>query len=307
MIYIGILAVNGVDLPIEYNINMKTEWFVMVQPGLLLIILFISLVFEDMHTKSLNILELNNKELKFQKDTIATQSIVLEELIEEKNYVIRILAHDLRNPLKNIGGLIEMMKDEKDPVQQAEYVKMIKQSSINAQNLVDKVLEMDATEQNETHLELLPIDAISLLNKVVQSMIKIGKKKQIELQPSNSIDMAMILADEAYLRAVFENLISNAIKFSNTGTKVTVESIIQDGTVQFKVKDEGPGIEPDELDKLFLKFNKLSPRPTAGESSTGLGLYLVKRYVELMKGKVWYDNSASNGATFIVELPLVTT
>ena len=74
--------------------------------------------------------------------------------------------------------------------------------------------------------------------------------------------------------------------------------------LRFQVIDEGPGIAPEEEDQLFKKFSKLSARPTAGESSTGLGLSLVKRYVELIGGKVWYEGKYGTGAIFSVEFPL---
>lgn len=105
---------------------------------------------------------------------------------------------------------------------------------------------------------------------------------------------------------IFENLLSNAIKFSEEGKNIEVIISNSDEYLLINVIDEGAGIDPSEEDKLFKKFSKLSARPTAGESSTGLGLSLVKRYVELSNGKVWHErNTNAQGAIFKVQLPLV--
>ena len=103
---------------------------------------------------------------------------------------------------------------------------------------------------------------------------------------------------------VFENLISNALKFSNRGTQVKVLVDRTEDYVKASVIDEGPGVKPEEEHLLFQKFSLLSARPTAGENSTGIGLSLVKTYVEKLDGKIWYDGKYGKGAAFVVMLPL---
>ena len=298
------LAYNRVDLPKEYNPELYTEWYVTVLPGLLLIILLIAFVFEYIQSKSLKSLEEKNKLLESQKETIASQSEELEELIEEKDYIIRILAHDLRNPLANIRSVANLMTAENDEDRQKEYLNIINQSSSSAHNLIDRVLEMDALGHETIDVNLEPVGVYEILMKVVDSMGESARKKQIEITLENCSETCRIRGERTYLAQIFENLLSNAVKFSEEGKKIRVVILNNKNRVQVKFIDSGPGIKKEEEDKLFKKFSKLSSRPTAGETSTGLGLSLVKRYVELLKGSVWHEANEMGGATFVVELPL---
>jgi signal transduction histidine kinase len=103
---------------------------------------------------------------------------------------------------------------------------------------------------------------------------------------------------------VLDNLISNAIKFSSCGKSVFVHVRGNEHSIYIEVQDEGQGISQEDQKKLFGKFARLSARPTAGESSTGLGLSIVKSMVEAMNGKIWCESEFGQGATFIVELPI---
>jgi len=109
--------------------------------------------------------------------------------------------------------------------------------------------------------------------------------------------------DKIYLRQIFENLINNAIKFSPLNKKVLITIEVCDQCFRTTIKDEGPGIKNEEKEMLFKKFTKLSNRPTGGEASTGLGLSIVKHYVELLNGKVFCDSEYGKGSSFVVELP----
>src|SRR5262249_25620667 len=112
------------------------------------------------------------------------------------------------------------------------------------------------------------------------------------------------LADYDRLVQILNNLVSNAIKFSTPDSTVTVSAERRDKAVRIRVADQGPGIPADERADLFKPFSKLSPRPTAGESSSGLGLWIVKEMATLQKGTVGVDCPADGGSIFWVELPL---
>jgi signal transduction histidine kinase len=132
------------------------------------------------------------------------------------------------------------------------------------------------------------------------------KKITIHYQCTSS---ALINADEPLLYQVFDNLISNAIKYSPLEKRVWVSASVElvEGFGQCfitRFKDEGNGIAQDEMPRLFGKFARLSAQPTGNESSTGLGLSIVKKLVEAMKGRVWCESEYGNGATFIVALPV---
>ena len=303
MLWFGWLELNGVTLPTQYNTELKSEWFISILPGLLLIVLVISSVFESVQTKALRDLELKNKLLEDQKKIIGTQSKELEKLIDDKDHIIRILAHDLKNPLANITTISNILKEEREVDQQKKFIGMIEKVSSQAQGLVNRVLDMAILEQGGIRLKLESLNVNAIVNEAVESMNELAKRKNISISQSHDERESMVCADKTYLILIFENLISNAIKFSETDQNINIDVLSKESKVHIKVMDEGPGVQPDEENLLFEKFSKLSARPTAEETSTGLGLSLVKKYAEQINGKVWYDRDASKGATFVVELP----
>ncbi len=301
MLWFGWLELKGVQLPMEYNTDLKAEWFVSVLPGLLLIILVISAVFESVQTNALKSLQKQNELLENQKETIAEQSKRLEKLIDDKDHIIRILAHDLKNPLANITTISNILKEEREIDQQKKFIAMIEKVSSQAQGLVNNVLDMATMEDGALRLKPETLSTMEVVKEAVSSLSEQARQKDIEVSIIGQD--ANVFVDRMYLMLILENLLSNALKFSKKAQKVTIETLVYDKTVMVKVMDEGLGIKPEEEGRLFEKFTKLSARPTGEESSTGLGLSLVKRYTEQIGGKVWYDRDASKGATFVVELP----
>ncbi|WP_456462635.1 ATP-binding protein [Reichenbachiella sp.] len=305
MQWFGLLALEGEQLPVEYNPEMKTAWFVSVLPGLLLIVLFIAYVFESIQRKALTELEEKNEILKKQKETIGIQSADLQKHVEEKEYIIRILAHDLKNPLSNITSLVHLLSVEENQDTRGKYVEMISQSAQKSQNLINSVLEMELSDQQSLKINWEEVDLNEMLRDMVEQMEMSAHKKQIELILENSYESAKVKGDRTYMPLIFENFISNALKFSEYNTQVKIFIEKQADLVQVKVSDQGPGINTEEQEQLFKKFSKLSARPTDGESSSGLGLSLVKRYAELLNGRVWYEGEVGVGSTFGVEFPMV--
>ena len=150
-------------------------------------------------------------------------------------------------------------------------------------------------------MQIEEFDVNSFLKDILEGENKVANEKGIKLIFDDKAPKSIVSADKTYFALIFENLLSNAIKFSPRDTEVILQTSINDSNLQIRVMDYGPGIAADEQDRLFQKFSKLSTRPTAGESSTGLGLSLVKRYSELVKASVWYEPSDEYGAVFVVE------
>ncbi|WP_425390717.1 sensor histidine kinase [Ekhidna sp.] len=301
MVWFGWLEIQGEQLPLQYNTDMKAEWFVSVLPGLLLIILVISVVFESTQTNALKSLQKQNQQLAEQKETISDQSKRLEKLIDDKDHIIRILAHDLKNPLANITTISNILKEEKELDQQRKFIAMIEKVSAQAQGLVNNVLDMATMEQGAIRLKAEMLSVKTVVNQALDLLREPAKQKNINLFV-HGVD-AMVNTDQTYLQLIFENLVSNAVKFTPQGKNVTINISADQDKVRVKIMDEGPGVLPEEENQLFEKFAKLSARPTGEESSSGLGLSLVKRYVEEIGGKVWFERGDAKGATFVVELP----
>ena len=303
MVWMGLLELQGVELPTEYNVSMRSLWFVTVVPGLLLIIMVVSLVFETTQTKALKDLQVKNTLLEQQKQTIGEQSKKLEKLIDDKDHIIRILAHDLKNPLANITTISNILKEEREVDQQKKFIAMIERVSGQAQNLVSNVLNMATMETGAIKLKPKKLSIKSVVKESIESLSEQARQKEITIDLIG--DDKTVYTDHTYLLLIFENLLSNALKFSEKGMKVEMEIRLDTDYVKVLVKDEGPGIQEDEEGQLFEQFSKLSARPTAEESSSGLGLSLVKRYTQQIGGRVWYDREESKGATFVVQLPVV--
>ncbi len=295
MIFIGILELNHFPFPIEYNDSLRSLWFLCILPGLLLIIMVVSFTFEHTMQRAM-------RDVESQKQTIEIQSLELQKLLDEKDHIIRILAHDLKNPLNNISMLSSLLEKEITGPESAELVHMIGKASNNANVLVKHVLEMATLEHSDETIKLLPIDFPSVLREVVLSFKNASEKKGISIETEDFDTYCMVQANLTYLRLVLENLLSNALKFSPPGKPIRV-SVAMTASVQVRIRDHGPGVRVNEEDLLFKKFARLSAQPTANEDSSGLGLSLVKRYMELMNGKVWFERPADGGAVFAIELP----
>jgi signal transduction histidine kinase len=226
----------------------------------------------------------------------------LEELNQEKNYLIGVVAHDLRNPLHNIFGMANVIQLNSENLtdKQNNYLQKIIDSISRINLMINKILDMKAIESNQLNLQKNPLNLVYLLKQVVDSFREEAQRKNIQLHFSHQLTEYWVEVDENYTLQVYENLISNALKFSNLDAKVFIRLQSENGLIRTEIQDQGPGIPVDEQAKLFGKFQKLSPKPTSGEHSVGLGLSIVKKYVEAMEGKVWCESQPGEGATFIV-------
>jgi signal transduction histidine kinase len=126
------------------------------------------------------------------------------------------------------------------------------------------------------------------------------KMERKKLKPVLNLNDVYAVIDKNYLLQVIENLISNAVKFSPECKNIYLNLWAHQGKVYIGIKDEGPGISPEDQKKLFLKYQPLSSIPTGGETSTGIGLSIVKKYTEMMNGEVWCESDLGKGTKFVV-------
>jgi signal transduction histidine kinase len=170
-------------------------------------------------------------------------------------------------------------------------------------SMVDHLISDAMADAFDISIRREPIDIASLVNEVADANqpLAFNKQQTIEVSaPPNSLTMC----DADRMREAIDNLISNAIKYSPIGGKITVVVTNQDNNTVIRVTDEGAGLSPEDLGRLFVRFQRLSAKPTAGESSTGLGLSIVKRIVDMHGGEVTADSGGpGRGSTFTVMLP----
>jgi signal transduction histidine kinase len=322
------LTHNGHTFPVNYDQNWSLFFMFLCSSGIILIVVMIEMIFEKNSTKALVDLQARKIELEESKEELAAQhnqileknelltaqhramlvaSEQLKELNEKKDNLLYIIAHDLKSPLANIQALVNLIKVENKNINitEREVLNMIADLSRKSQELIQKILSSENFEKIAYNLNLEKADVSHALQHVISDAQSIASHKNISIQlVKDNAKQFHALADTVYLSQIFENLINNAIKFSPLGKKVLISLEATQTIIRTEIKDEGPGVKPEEMEMLFKKFQKLSNHPTAGESSTGLGLSIVKQYTELLNGRVWCESVFGQGACFIVELPV---
>ncbi len=289
-------------------------------------------------------LKLKNQEILKQQDELQQQaeeisrfnveiSLRNEELAKanlEKNELMGIVAHDLKNPLAGIQGLTHILLMERAWNENTEQIiDQIITASKRMFGLIENLLDVNALESGVLMLSPQALDSVSIIRSVLEQVRPSAEAKGIRLEFRAQHDSLLLQADRNAFVQVSENLISNAVKYSPKGKTIHISLKVfekqEEGKLSFAsakahhftslipessylllvVKDEGPGISPEDQKKLFGKFVRLTAQPTGGEHSTGLGLSIVKKLVEAMQGRVWCESELGKGAAFIVELPQV--
>lgn len=240
-----------------------------------------------------------NKSLAEKNEQIQIQNLELNALNIEKNEMIGIVAHDLKNPLTSAMSISELFSSEEITEDQKEYLSLITKSLNRMNGLVSKILEIKVLESTSLKTNYSKVDLKQVTDQVIAALKIQSDNKNIQI--ITDLDEVVASLDRSLMIQIIDNLLSNAIKFSNHDTTVHITLKEEKQTIRLEIDDEGPGILDEDKVQLFEKFRKLSARPTDGESSTGLGLSIVKKYVEAMKGKVWCQSEFGHGAKFIVE------
>lgn len=254
--------------------------------------------------KNLIRLSEQEKELKRINLDLESSNYALKQANELKTELLNIAAHDLRNPLQSIMGFSELLepKLEADPSLQ-KYVHNIYTASQRMLHQIKEILDNAAIEAGMIQLKLKLVNITEITQQVIYHLQLSAQSKNQHIDFSTT-DPFYIFADENRLSEIIENLISNAIKYSPKNKRIGVSIYKKSQTIALAVQDEGPGFTLSDKQKIFGKFQRLSARPTGGETSTGLGLSIVKQLVELHHGKIWVESEEGNGSTFVIEFPM---
>jgi len=237
------------------------------------------------------------------RDLVA-QTKIAQDANKFKSQLLSLAAHDLKSPLISIRGFVGLLRQEVDAMpESAEKADSIQRLSQNMLNLINELLESAELETGKIQLMKKPVD-VSLLALTIADLNKplAEKKRQRITLALDDSGECVVEADVNRLQEAMENLVTNAIKYSPQGKSIFISVRRRGLVVQFSVRDEGPGISADDLPKLFERFQRLSSRPTGDETSSGLGLYIVKQIVDLHGGRVWAETEEGKGSTFSIEL-----
>ncbi len=238
---------------------------------------------------------------------------ILEELKivnEQKNEFLGIAAHDLRSPLGAVLGFVELVVEDirNDRFKKEDVINdlsMVLKSGRDMVQLISDLLDISAIESGKVSLELHKENMYSILEECEKMNRKAAMVKNIALEIDKRPDLPQITVDKIRIVEVMNNLVSNAIKYTYPGGRVHVFCETEPSLVVTHIEDTGQGLSEKDLREIFTSFKKLSARPTAGETSTGFGLAIVKKIVELHHGKVWVDSQLGKGSRFSFSLPVM--
>jgi signal transduction histidine kinase len=216
-----------------------------------------------------------------------------------------MMSHDLKTPIARIQGMSDVILIDPAPLssQQREAVDTIKQSSDDLLKFINAILNYGRIESEGVQLHLQSRDINQLLKDVIRKHEFLAKIKRIQIV-SELEPLFPISVDPELMKQVLSNLIENAIKYSPEDTKILVSSEERDNKIVVQVADQGPGIPPEELSNIFMKFFRSKNTKSSPIKGSGLGLYLAKYFTELHNGAIFVESSIGNGSTFTVELPL---
>ncbi|HMA61949.1 MAG TPA: GAF domain-containing sensor histidine kinase [bacterium] len=231
----------------------------------------------------------------------------LRELDDLKNQFLGIAAHDLKSPINVINNYINIWKqgyygdyDE----QQKKSLDIMERNCNRMRTLIDDLLDLSAIESGKIEINKEQVNLNEIILNYYVTNKSMAEKKSINLELDLPEELPDIQADKDRIIQVIDNYVSNAVKYSESDTKVTLGAKILKDSIQVYVKDQGPGIPKKKQDKLFTRFGKVGIKPTGKEKSTGLGLYITKIIIDGHGGEVGVQSEEGQGSLFYFRLPL---
>ena len=231
----------------------------------------------------------------------------LEKLNKEKNELLGMAAHDLRNPISAIKMSMSLMLSMFNKNLMEEQIELIEESvdiSNYMLNILNDLLDVTAIEAGKLSMKLKPLNYSDFLKHMCKVNRFLVDNKQMTLKLNIDEDISEMNIDKNKLTQVLNNLITNAVKFSFPETTITVDAVIENGQIVTSVTDQGQGIPEKDLSKLFKEFQKTSVKATGNETSTGLGLAITRRIVEGHGGKISVESEVGKGSRFFFTLPI---
>ncbi len=230
----------------------------------------------------------------------------LRELDERKSEFLSIAAHQLRTPLSGIKWALDMLiKDQVGPVSNEQKILLMKSYEGNERmiGLVNEMLHANQIDAGTFALQMVSTQVLDLIDNVLYEILPSASKRKITIRFDHRDNtLPPLIVDPEKMRAVFQNLLENAAKYSRPGGEISISLSREGGKVQFSVRDHGIGIPADEQARIFSRFFRARNARKMDPGGNGLGLYIVKNIIEMHGGNIWLESSENNGSTFYFTL-----
>jgi signal transduction histidine kinase len=250
-------------------------------------------------------LKKQNDDLKISLDKLNSSKRELEDLQEQKDDLFAVIIHDIKNPAALIKQLVDLLRSyDLNAIERTEIIDDIFETSAKIFKLSQDVTRVLSLEGSALKLNYQNVDLSEIIKDVCRRNSIAAKSKKIDLIIDLNENLPEVNIDINKIDEVCDNLISNAIKFSYLGGLIKVSTKISDNQVIVEISDQGQGISEEDIKKAFNRGIKLTAQPTAGESSSGFGLWIVKKLIDAHNGKVWVKSVLGKGSTFSFSIPL---
>lgn len=228
------------------------------------------------------------------------------ELDRLKSEFVAVVSHEIRTPLTSIKGSLELLSDEKFfPLtdSQKELLFICHANTDRLIFLINDILDFSRIESSKLTMTFKPFNAVTTIRDSVDGIKRLAEQSSITVKTELPEDDLTMYGDEFRIGQVITNLLSNAVKFSDSGSEIVVSATAGDDAVEVCVHDSGKGIAPEDVPKLFRKFQQLDSSPTRKAGGTGLGLVICKGIIEQHGGKIWLDSTPGVGSKFYFTVP----
>ena len=229
----------------------------------------------------------------------------IETAEKSRRDFIANVSHELRTPLTSIQGYVETLVEDPNPkpATTKEFLGIILKNATRMNRLTEDLLALASVESPDYHVTRIPMRASALVKDAIDSLAGMVADSGVELESSGAPD-DLVMADPDAMHQVFGNLIENALKYAKSGKKIRVGARMADGQVEFVVKDFGPGIQYEHLERIFERFYRVDKARSRESGGTGLGLAIIQHIVQAHGGRIWAESELGSGAEFHFTLPL---
>jgi signal transduction histidine kinase len=251
-----------------------------------------------------DLIEKQNESISQQKLLLEQQNYDLTKLNEEKNHLISTVIHQIKNPLTSSLCMAEMLAAHEDNFDDTgrESLSIIKNSIRRINNLVNEILDVSTIESKVFELKMEPLNIRVILEELIENYRYFIEQKGVRLDAEIADITAKL--NRVYVTQIFDNLISNAVKFTPEEKSISLLLTVKKGNILFSIHDEGPGIDQEKIPVIFDQYFRQTSMKDQGLSQDGLGLAIVYKYTTAMNGTVSCESKPGVGTKFIVELPI---